>query len=630
MERKPGYDVKKTLVSSTGLLVLLVVLILVNVILSYANIRWDATEDKIYSLSEGTRNILSEMTEPVTVKFFYSRSNPNLPANLKLYAHRVREFLSEYETSSNGRVTVQTYDPKVDSDEEEWAQKYGMRPMRTSGGERIYFGLVFLAADREERIEWLDPDREELLEYDVTRIIHHLQRSRQQVVGIMADLPVFGSPGNLPTGQPRPRGRPWLFVEELKKTYEVRELDPSSDSIDPSIDLLMIIHPKAMSPKTQYAVDQYVLSGGNAIIFVDPFCVSDRSQPRERFVQPQKSSLDRLFRAWGLSMESGKVVVDLDQPTRVRTGSGTVEDNPVWVSAKQDAFNKANVVTSGLESMLFPLVGAIKKAGDSPYEFEALVQSGKNAALAEAFKANFGAAAMRRDFVPAGERFNLVVQVHGKFKTAFPAGPPKEEKSDGGSKEKPGKVHLQAGKDTATLVVVADADLLADEFYVQRNRIFGLSLSKMFNDNLNFLSNACEIMTGSNDLIGLRSRGKFERPFTTVLELQRHAQARWLSKEKELVGRVEATNKKLRELEQQKDASQRLILSPEQEGEIAKFKEEKRRINRELKQVRKNLRLDIERLGTTLKALNIFLMPILVSVAGVGFALYRQRKMKKQ
>ncbi|UCF84093.1 MAG: GldG family protein [Desulfobacteraceae bacterium] len=628
MASKKGYDFKKTLVSTTGLLVLFFILILVNVLFSYASIRWDATEDKIYSLSQGTKKILSGLAESVTIKFFYSRSNRDLSTNIKLYAKRVREFLSEYEHASSGRLKVEEYDPKVDSDEEEWAQKYGIRAMQTPAGDKIYCGLVLLAADQEETIEFLDPTREELLEYDITRIIHRLQSPEKKVVGVISTLPVFGGMEGSPAPFQPSNRTPWLFVQEMKKSYEVRKIDLSTDRIEPSIDLLLILHPRDLSAKLQYAVDQYVLSGRNVLIFVDPFCISDTSQGRQQFMRPPGSTLEKLFSAWGIVMEPAKALADFDQPTRVRTRNNMVENNPVWISARGPALSKEDVITSRLESMLFPIAGAIKKTEGSDCEFEPMVQSGENSALIDVIMANFGASAIRRDFVPAGERFTIAARVRGKFKTAFPAGPPKDEKAK--SNNNPEKDHLKTAKERATLIIVADADMMADEFYVQRSRILGFAISKVFNDNLNFLFNATEILTGSADLIGIRSRGKFERPFTTVLKLERRARERWLSKEKELAKQAENTNRKLRELEQQKDASQRLIISPEQEAEITKFREQKLRINRELKQVRKSLRADIEALGTTLRNINVFLMPFFVSLGGIGFAIYKQRRMKRR
>ena len=622
-----GYDYKKAVLSVTGLIILCLVLILVNILVSYATIRWDATEDNAYSLSEGTQRILSTMTEPVTIKFFYSKSNPDIPANIKVYAKHVEDFLSEYRHASNGRITVEMVDPKPDSDEEEWAQKYGVEPMRTPGG-KIYCGLVFVSLDREDVIPWLDPAKEQTLEYDVTSVIYGLQTTKKKVVGIISGLPVFGTKGRAAPGQAP--GQEWLFITEMKKIYDVREIGSMAQDIDPSLDLLMVVYPKHMSARLEYAIDQYVLSGGNALIFVDPLCVSDRSQGQQQFMRSSGDSLNKVFKAWGISMDSAKAVADFGQPTRVRTGRDTMEDNPLMISARGGSFNRKDVVTAGLESMLFPVAGDIQKTGDMDRDFEPLVDSSKDAALTNAFNAYLGVEAVKKGFVPAGKPFNIVVRVRGTFKTAFPDGPPKSEDSEDKSAEPPKRPHLKEGRKASTLIVVSDADMLADQFYVQRSNFFGMAISQMFNDNLNFISNAVEILTGSDDLIGLRSRGKLERPFTVVLELKRKAQERWLSKEKELVKQIEETNQKLRQLEQQKGGSQKMIISPEQEAEVARFKEQRQKINHELKQVRKNLRADIEALGATLKGINIFLMPLVVCVIGIVFAIYKQRKLKRK
>ncbi len=628
MAKEKGYDYKKTLISVTGLVVLFLILIFVNIIVSYATLRWDTTEDNAYSLSEGTKHILSSMTEPVTIKFFYSKSNPNIPANIKVYAKQVEDFLSEYRHAGKGRIKVEMVDPRPDSDEEEWAQKYGIQPMRTPGGE-IYCGLVFVSADQEDVIPWVDPAKEQMLEYDLTSIIQGLQVQKKKVVGVISSLPVFGTRERAPFPGQAP-GKEWLFVTEMKKIYDVREISTSVQRIDPAIDLLLIVYPKNTSAQLEYAVDQYVLSGGNALIFVDPLCVSDRSQGQQQFMRSSGASLDNVFKAWGVSMNSAKAVADFGQPTRVRAGNNSMEDNPLMVSARGEAFNKKDVVTAGLESMLFPVAGAIQKTGAGDYEFEPLVDSSKDAALTDAFNAYLGVDAIKKAFVPAGKRFNIAVRVRGTFKTAFPEGCPKSKGSDSTPPEQAKGPHLKEGKKRSTLIIVSDADMLADQFYVQRRNFFGLAISEMFNDNLNFVSNASEILTGSDDLIGLRSRGKFERPFTAVLDLKRTAQERWLTKEKALVHRIEETNQKLRQLEKQKDVSQKMIISPQQEAEIAKFKEERQKINRELKQVRKNLRADIEALGATLKGINIFLMPFLVSVVGIVFAIYRHRKFRRR
>lgn len=625
MTRERNLNLKKIFLSTFGLIILLVILILGNMILSYAGIRWDVTEDKVYSLSEGTRNILSEIEVPVDVKFFYSQSHPDFPVGLKIYARRVREFLSEYERTSRGRVRLEIIDPKVDSDEEEWAQRYGIRPLTLANGDNIYCGLVFLAEDREENIELLDPSREALLEYDLTQAIFRLQSANKKVIGVISSLPVMGGPAPM-TGQPRALP-PFFFITELKKTYDVREIEPSAEKIDDAIDLLLIIHPKRLNPKIEYAIDQYVLKGGNALIFVDPVCVVDQSPGQQQFMQLPSSNLAKLFKVWGVVMDPSKALVDMNQPTRLRTQNNSIEENPMWISAKEGAFNSTDIVTSQLESMLFPIAGALKKAEGSGHEFIPLVQSSDRASLVNAFMAHLGNEGIKRNFVPNDERLNIAVRIRGKFKSAFPEGPPAGKTEE---KKEPDKTEqLFESKEKATLMIVADVDMLADQFYVQRSQFLGFNLAKVFNDNLNFLSNSVEILTGSDDLIGLRSRGKFERPFTVVSDLEHQAQEHWLAKEQELIRQEEDTNRKLQELQRQRSDSQNLILSPEQEAEIIKFREKRQNIKQELKQVRRNLRADIERLGAVLKMINIFLMPVCVAIGGIGFALFRQRRMKK-
>jgi len=468
-----------------------------------------------------------------------------------------------------------------------------------------------------------------VLEYDITSIIQGIQSDEKMVVGIITSLPVFGTVGR-PTRQAQRAEKEWLFITEMKKIYDVRQINPSVKKIDPQLKLLLVVFPKNLNSQLEYAIDQYILSGGKALIFVDPFCVSDRTQGERQFIRSSGASLNKVFKAWGVSMDSTKAVADFDQPTQVRAGNNTMEENPMMISARGDAFNKDAVITAGLESMLFPIAGAIKKSGDVDSEFEPLVDSSKNSAIMDAIKVYLGVEAIKKDFVPAGERFNIAVRIRGKFKTAFPDGQPKSKESDSKAPESKKWPHIKESEKPATIIIVSDADLLADQFYVQRRNLLGLTISEMFNDNLNFLSNASEILTGSDELIGLRSRGKFERPFTAVMKLKGKAQERWLTKENELVKQMEETTQKLRQIEERKDVSQEMILSPEQEVEITKFKEQRQKINRELKQVRRNLRASIETLGATLKGINIFLMPFLVALIGIGFAIYKHRKFGKK
>jgi len=538
----------------------------------------------------------------------------------------VLDFLSEYEQYGKGRISVEIYDPKPDSEEEEWAIKYGMKAISLPTGEQVYLGLVALAADQEAAIPFIDPTQETRLEYDLTRIIARVQTTDRMKIAVFSSLPVFGNASmNMGMGGPQPGSDPWFFIQELGKTYDLINVQPDADRIDPTAALLVLFHPRNMPDSMAFAVDQYVLGGGNLIVFADPLSLMD--DPR---MGPGGSIPEKLFKAWGVTMAQGKAVADYSYATRLRNRNNQVETNPLWLSVPAGAFSADNLITANLESMLLPVAGAIETLPDNPYTVEPLIQSSTNDEMVDAFAHNMDVDALRRDFKPSGIVSNLAVRISGTFQTAFPDGKPEAEPKVGEPGSEPDtkdqEEPLKAGKAASVIVVVADSDLLYDGYYLSQQNLLGYTISNIFNDNLNFMLNTCEMMTGNPALIGIRSRGTFERPFTRVQELEHKAQNRWLDQEQALVRQVEETNGKLRMLEQQKDASQRAILSEEQEQEIARFQEEKLRINKELKTVRRNLRAEIEQLGTTVKFVNIFLVPLLIGIGGIIYAIMRRRK----
>jgi ABC-type uncharacterized transport system involved in gliding motility auxiliary subunit len=424
---------------------------------------------------------------------------------------------------------------------------------------------------------------------------------------------------------PRPGSEPWFFIQELAKTYDLIKVAPDAGSIDPTVDLLVLFHPKNMSDTLAFAVDQYVLGGGNAIVFADPLSLMD--DPR---MGPGGAIPEALLKAWGVTLDTGKAVADFTYPTRLRNRNNQVETNPLWLSIPAAGFSADNLITANLESMLLPVAGAIETLPDSPYTVDPLVQSSTNNQMVDASSHNMHVGALRRDFKPSGIVRNLAVRISGTFTTAFPDGKPQTEPNTGEAASetdaKDTSPPLKVATTASVIVVVADSDLLYDGYYVSQQNLLGYTISNIFNDNLNFVLNTSEMLTGNPALISIRSRGTFERPFTRVQALERKAQDRWLDQEQALVRKVEETNEKLRQLEQQKDASQRAILSEAQEQEIARFQEEKLKINKELKIVRRNLRAEIEQLGATIKFVNIFLVPLLFGIGGIIYAITRRRK----
>jgi ABC-type uncharacterized transport system involved in gliding motility auxiliary subunit len=622
-------DISKTLFSVGGFFLVFLIVILVNVIFSQFNFRWDATKEKLYSLSDATEVILTGIKDNVTIKLFYSQSVDNLPPQIKIFGPRLIDFLREYEKNSGGKIKVEIYNPKVDSEEEEWAQQYGVRGIEIPEGDTVYFGLVVIAADREETIEFMDPTREQHLEYDITRAISKVQTPKRPKIGLLSGAQIFGNPPSpFPVPGEPPEMPPWYFVEELRKNYDVAELSMAAKELEADLDLLILIYPKSLSDSLLYAVDQYVLKGGRLIVFADPFAMSAGGPDFEKF-----TSMDPLFETWGIKMDSEKVLVDFGHATQFMDKDNQVIENPIWLSMDRESFNPEHPVTARLESMLFSITGVIEKRKGSDVQYTWLIRSSPKSQLINRFQVRQKPEAFRRAFKPSGIRYDVAVALNGTFKTSFPGGPPSQPSQPGAERTDTAagsqKPHLAQGVKSASIIVIADVDVIHDNNYVEHQTFLGQEVSQVYNDNLNFLLNACELMAGNKELINIRTRGKFEKPFEKIAALEKKAQEHWMAQEQELVKKFDETNGKLKSLEKQKNASQEFVFSAEQEEEIKKFKEEKQRINKKLKEVRRNLRSEIEKLGIFIKFINIFLMPILVSIAGIGYAVVRRNRAQK-
>lgn len=643
------------------MLALLAILIAANIILGNIHFRKDLTEEKIFTLSEGTRSVLKKLDAPVTIKYFFTRSSAAALIPLKTFAQQVEDLLKEYRLAAAGKIIVEIYDPKPDSDAEEWAERFCLNGQNQGMMESaIYCGLVAVKGDVSETIPFVDPRSEELLEYNITRMISRVANPKKPVVGIMSSLPVMGVrsfPYAMP-GQPPPKNQPpWVVFQDLSKDYDVRQVQIGAEQIDPDINVMVVIHPKSLSDKTLFALDQFVLRGGRLLAFVDPLCMCaamnadsppNRSQPF--------SDLTRLTAAWGIKYEADKVVADLEAATRVRRNDNAVDESPVFLSLRQENIDGKDVITASLEALILPGAGAFTGTGAEGLSLTPLLVSSTQSQLINVMTAQFGSEAIRRDFQAALKRMNLAVRLQGRFKTAFPEGAPKaapetDEAKDkeqtrlgarsdaserGDSSEdreseesKQEKISsLKESEKPATVILVADVDLLYDAFAVQEMNLFGTSVHQSINDNINFFVNAVDNLAGSEDLAKIRSRGRFDRPFDRVIALQRSAQEKWLLKERVLQKQLETTQSRLENLQSQKDKNQKYILSPEQEEEINRFRQEQIKTQRELKQVRKNLREGIEQLGVKVKVINILLVPFLVAGAGLAFAWHRRSRTK--
>lgn len=619
------------LYSSAGIVVMLVILIAVNVITGAKPVRMDLTQDKAYTLSAGTKAILKKLDTPVKIRFYCSQSDTATPETvyLKDYARKVQDLLQEYQEIAGKNLIIQKFDPAPDSDAEDSARLDGLQPQQLPGVDPFYLGLSVSMADQRVAIPFLAPNREKLLEYDITRAISQVINPEKPTIGIMSSLPVFGSPGNPMMMQMGQGGgtQPWTFVQELQQDFNVKHIELTASNIDDDVKVLIVVHPKGISDETQYAIDQFVLRGGKLIAFLDPLsAMASRNQnPMMRQQEgPSSSSLDKLLKAWGLEFDPGKVVADLDFKMQLRGQDDQPMDAPAWLGLTPDGINQKDILTSEIDSIWLPMAGAFTGKPDAGLTETILLHSSKDAELAESFMASMSPQSLMNNFKPTGVEYPLAVRLTGKFKTAFPNGNPADTGTNATAQAEDS---LKESKTESSVILFGDSDMLADDFSLRKSQSpFGDLVSQM-NANLDLVQNAVEQMAGDQNLIGIRSRATTSRPFTRIKKLEATAEARGEAKIQELQQSLQDTQQRLSELQQQKKgADQRFILSPEQQTELDNFRKKQVEVSRELRQAQKDLRKEVVSLETKVEWWNILAMPFAVTLVGVGIAVIKRKK----
>jgi ABC-type uncharacterized transport system involved in gliding motility auxiliary subunit len=625
--------------------------------------RIDFTQDKLFTLSKGTHAVISRVDEPITMRFYFSSAlGKEIPALAK-YAQRVRDMLGEYSALSNGRIRVEYYDPVAFSDAEDQAVAAGLHgiPLDRTG-EQVYFGLAAVnATDDQETIPFFSPDREQFLEYDLSKAVQSLTQPKRKMVGIMSPLPIQGFPGTM-MARINPRlAQPWQMLAQLRQIFDLKLVDTAATEIPDDVDLLMIVHPAGFTDKTMYAIDQFILRGGRALIFVDPL-----SEAAEQMVGPgakqipTSSDLKPIFEAWGIQYDSEKAAGDIPAARRVNAGSDTRPvpvEYPAWLALKKANTAADQPITSEIETLNMASAGAISLKPDAKVTMTPLVTTSGQSMLIDTEKLRgkpdfFG---LLRDFKPGNTPLVLAARVTGEVPTAFPDGPPKDEakkddeKKDDAAKpaaatddkpeepKAPTHPHLAKSNGPINAVIITDSDMLQDRFWVSMQDVFGQGISIPVSNNMDLVSNALDYLTGSQDLIGLRARGVSQRPFERVVELTRDAEVRLRNKEQELQKQREDTERKLMELQRPAqygadapDTPGSVILTPAQVEEINRFKNELLRIRRELRAVQLELRQDIQSLQTRLWFFDIALVPLLIAILALGIGVVRIRHRRRK
>jgi ABC-type uncharacterized transport system involved in gliding motility auxiliary subunit len=604
-----------------------VAVVAVNVWLRGA--RLDLTENGLYTLGEGTHAVLDSIEEPINLYFFFSNeATANLPT-LRTYANRVRETLEELVANApDGKLVLNVVDPLPFSEEEDRAEQFGLQAANIGpAGEAVYFGLAGTnSIGTTDRIPFFQPDprKEAFLEYDLARLIYNLANTDKTVVGLLTSAPVGGG-FNPQTQQPT---QPWVIVEQAKQLLEVRTLPTSVLTIEDDVDVLWIVHPSMLDDGTLYAIDQFVMRGGRALVFVDPNAEILAGADPTGMGMPTgaSSTLDKLFDAWGVSFNTNDVVADNRYALSIGGRFQPVRHIGL-LGLDAEAMSQDDPITSGLSSINVGIAGHFELAEGATAKLTPLLSSSVESSLMPADRFQFlpNPEDLLSDFVPGGKRYVLAARLEGPLKTAFPDGAPavegREEPVDAALADQ----HL-AMTDSANLVLVGDVDILSDRLWVQAQNFLGQRLVTAFANNGDFVINALDNLSGSAALIGLRSRATYTRPFTKVEELRRRADLQFRETEERLEAELTQTEQRLGELQAARQDGNSLLMSTEQQAEVQRFLDEQVRIRQELRAVRRNLDADIDNLGTWLKAINIALVPLALTILALAVVVVRRRK----
>ena len=632
-------SLEKALFSFVGVIGVLVILVAINSLATRAKVRVDVTQDRLNTLSDGSKTIVKGLDTDVVVRFYYTQSENALPVEFRNYAERIKDLLDSYKQVGGKHIRVEILDPQPDSDAEASANVDGIPAQPVDLDTQVYFGMSFACVDKKASIPFLLPDREPMLEYDISSKISEVTSVNKPVIGILSGLEVFGQQGMPPQYGGQGSKPEWIFVESLKAKYDVRKIETTVEEIPADVNTLIVAQPPELSERTQYALDQFVLRGGKLAVFVDPMSAyTTFSQPQSPMMMgmptPNASSnLPKLFSAWGIEFNSTQVVADRVFTSTVGGQDGAPQVMPAVLTLTSEGVNKDDVVTGQIDNLFLPFAGQFKIKPPEGVKSEVLLHSSKDSELVESFMAQNGGQKMLTDFISSGTEITLGARLSGKFKTAFPDGqpaaaPPAEGQPPKPEAPKPTAAPLKESTQPTSIVVIGDSDILYDDFSVKVQNVFGQRVMMPFHANIDLCLNIFDQLAGDSNLITIRTRGNVQRPFTRIQAMEAAAQSSFKDKVAGLEKELQDATTRVQELQLNKDPSQKYILSAEQQAEIQKMQKREGEVRKELKEVRRDLRRETDKLRNFLTWMNILSMPLVVIAAGAGVAIGHRRMQK--
>jgi gliding motility-associatede transport system auxiliary component len=615
---------KRSTLGWGAVLALALTFIGLTIVFNYSLAGWqlDLTQNRLYTISPGTDRILAGIKEPIDLYFFYSAGAAQSLPQIQPYGQRVQDFLEELAQRSDGMIHLHVIDPKPFSVEEDRASELGVTGTTLDeAGTKFYFGLAGTnSTNGQQSIPFFDPSKQRFLEYDVTKLIYQLAHPAKPVVAWLSTLPMTGG-FDPQSGQMR---QPWVIYSQAEQLFDLRTLAPTATSIAPDTRVLVLVDPKNLSPATQFAIDQYALRGGHILAFVDPDAAMESAgNPMQSLGADHASHMGALLSAWGVDFNPGEVIADRGHALTVamREGEPPVEHLGILGLGKS-SLSQSDVITAGLSNVNVETAGYLTPEKGATVKFEPLIRSSTDAEPmpAQRFAMLTNPATLLEGFKPTGTRYSIGARITGMVKSAFPEGPPKGVTLPAGQRD------LKSSLKPLNLVVFADSDLLSDYLWVHEQQLFGQNIAQAWASNGDLVLNALDNLAGSSDLISVRGRAGFTRPFLRVEALQRSADARFHTEEQQLQQELQQTEQQLTLLQSKRNDKSALILTPEQQQEIQHFEAEKLDIRQRLRAVQAGLVSDIDRLGTELKVINIIVMPALFALLALLVAAMRRRR----
>ena len=604
-----------------------IIFILFNIgITNLVNHKLDLTEDKLFTLTNNTKQVISNINEPIRIQLFFSNSlSKDLP-QVRDYEKRVRELLYKY-VSLSENLKLEVLDPKPFSDLEDLANVYGVQGLQLNQeGERFYFGAVFTnSVDDSALIPFFDSSRESFLEYDLTKTIYNLANTKKSKIGIISSLPISGGFSN--ERDPASYQQPFFIKSNITEFFNVEDLPKDVEAIPEEIDQLLVIHPKNLSDETTFAIDQFVMSGKGVIFFMDPFSEYENSllPPNQRASNIPGSNLNNMFEKWGFRLDPGLLAGDINNGRKVSMGdinNQKIITYVLWLAIQDSLLSRDDIITSNLDYVFIKTAGSIVNNNtNSSLLITPLIQTSLSSMLIERSAVQFRAdpEKLLKDFISSNQKLILGARVQGNFKSSF--------SEEDFSKLKIKKEKFIKQVNNANIIVYADTDLLADNTWVSQQDMFGRNNATAIADNGRLVLNSIESMSGGPDLIGLRGRGTSNRPFLVVENLQKKAELAFKEKEETLQNELKETEEKLKVLQSEEDDNNNKVSNVQTET-IVEFRNRIFEIRGELRAVQRELGQDIKALETRLKFINIWLMPALVFILYIMNILFLYRRQK--